>query len=197
MDNHVTKMRAAFERASAAHLVVDVQKAYCEPDYVRTTFQYYPLLKQYLLEVPPRIAEFSDRTRATMMQAWVTWHDMEKDASPARPLTRETIMDTLWQQPARVSDLLLTKGHMDAFNDGILNVLLKDRGIDTLILTGVFMDQCVHATAMGGKAAGYDVYVVKNLTVPVRYSQETRAGDLAKEGMRSVTEQDVLRAARL
>jgi len=197
MDNHVTKMRAAFERASAAHLVVDVQKAYCDVDIVNETYGYYPLLRQYLLDVPPRIAEFSDRTRSVMKQAWVTWHDMEKDATPMRPLTRETIMGTLWRQPARTSDLLLTKGHMDAFDDSILDVLLKDRGIDTLILTGVFMDQCVHATAMGGTAAGYDVYVVKDLTVPVRYSQETRAGDLAKEGMRSVTAQDVLRAARL
>jgi nicotinamidase-related amidase len=66
----------------------------------------------------------------------------------------------------RRGDMFLCKTRFDAFHETPLDDILKQRGINTLILTGAFFDQCVLETALGGKKRGYDVVVVPDLSIP-------------------------------
>ncbi|MEK6863768.1 MAG: cysteine hydrolase [Nanoarchaeota archaeon] len=52
---------------------------------------------------------------------------------------------------------LVVKTENNAFNNTSLDALLKERGIHSLILMGVFASACVHATAEGALQNGYEI----------------------------------------
>lgn len=60
-------------------------------------------------------------------------------------------------------DIILTKNHYDAFVNPELNSILKRKGIQYLIVTGVFGDGCVLATICGGFSKGYNFIILKDL----------------------------------
>jgi nicotinamidase-related amidase len=54
-----------------------------------------------------------------------------------------------------------TKKRYDAFTTSELNHVLRSRGIDTILLTGVNTNSCVLATTIAGNALDYSVVVVE------------------------------------
>lgn len=54
-----------------------------------------------------------------------------------------------------------TKKRYDAFTASELNHVLRSRGIDTILLTGVNTNSCVLATTIAGNALDYSVVVVE------------------------------------
>lgn len=74
------------------------------------------------------------------------------------------------------TELIVRKGfrpEIDSYsafyeNDGTtptgLNGYLRERGIDTLFVVGLAADFCVKWTALDGRQAGFDVYVVEDAT---------------------------------
>lgn len=58
--------------------------------------------------------------------------------------------------------LQFTKRKPDAFTNGDLEDLLISKQVDHLVMTGVFADQCVRATARGAINRGYRVTVLKD-----------------------------------
>jgi nicotinamidase-related amidase len=71
-------------------------------------------------------------------------------------------------------DAVITKNNYDAFTNPELNKLLKENGIQYLIMTGVFTDGCVLATVAGGFSRGYNFVILKDLveTTDVQARQE-------------------------
>lgn len=59
----------------------------------------------------------------------------------------------------------------DGFCNTDLNLQLRQRGIESIILAGVALDSCVAATARSGTELGYHVTLVRDATVSL--SQET------------------------
>lgn len=59
-------------------------------------------------------------------------------------------------------DVTIHKRQSNAFEETELDAVLKARGVDTLIITGMVTHGCVKNTALGGLAAGYRVVVVSD-----------------------------------
>lgn len=176
------RLREAFRRASAAHLVIDMQRFYCSPTM---------LLKRTndtgLLRAVPRlvseIAAFTARTRDDgLPPLWVVHSNrftrctspglterfrdicatlrLSASAPPVDPDRRE-----LYGMPVRATDLVISKKATDAFSGTNLDTVLRERGVDTLVLSGVFADQCVRDTALTAVRNGYDVILARDLTI--------------------------------
>ncbi|MCS7128126.1 MAG: cysteine hydrolase [Sulfolobales archaeon] len=60
------------------------------------------------------------------------------------------------------SDLVLFKRSYSGFRDTGLDILLRDLGVKTLLLTGIHTHICVLHTAWDAFYYGYDIYVVKD-----------------------------------
>ncbi len=72
------------------------------------------------------------------------------------------------------TDLIFTKNTYDAFSDGKLTQELKKRGIQYVIVTGIFTDGCVLASIISGFSQGFNFVILKDLieTTNVKIRQE-------------------------
>ncbi len=64
----------------------------------------------------------------------------------------------------RMDDPVVRKKRYSAFYDTELERVLKKKGIDTLVLTGVLTDICVMHTAVDAAMRNYNVVVLKDCT---------------------------------
>lgn len=104
-----------------------------------------------------------------------------------RRLERESgVPDILWAgdpgykicpsiEPAD-GDLVVPKTGWGAFNSSVLDTLLRDRGIDTLLMTGVTTNCCVETTARDAADRGYGVALVDECTAD--FDPEAHAASL-------------------
>ncbi|ETK37539.1 cysteine hydrolase family protein [Microbispora sp. ATCC PTA-5024] len=60
----------------------------------------------------------------------------------------------------RESEPLVHKSYGDSFEDTELEVLLADRAVGRIVVTGAQTDECIRATLHGGFVRGYDVTLV-------------------------------------
>jgi len=74
-------------------------------------------------------------------------------------------------------DTTVHKKYGNAFQETELDEILKSRGVDTLVVTGMVTHGCVKATSLGGLTAGYRVILVSD--AHSSYSQ--KAGELIAE----------------
>ena len=72
----------------------------------------------------------------------------------------------------RDTDVVVTKNSYDAFTNSELEESLRERGVDTLVVTGVFTDGCVLSTIVGGFSKGYNFVILRDMVettdLPVR-----------------------------
>jgi nicotinamidase-related amidase len=71
----------------------------------------------------------------------------------------------------------MDKNTYDAFSNPGLGRLLKDKGIGTLVVAGVFGDGCVESTIQGGFSRGYSFTILKDL---IETTDENIRQDLQK-----------------
>lgn len=64
----------------------------------------------------------------------------------------------------RPTDLILTKAGYDAFEDTVLNNILRDRQVETLVVVGLSTHFSVQMTAEQGFGLGYGITVVSDAT---------------------------------
>lgn len=71
-------------------------------------------------------------------------------------------------------DIIVTKNNYDTFSNPVFDNLLKENGIQYLVMTGVFTDGCVLATITGGFSRGYNFVILKDLieTTDVKVRRE-------------------------
>lgn len=71
-------------------------------------------------------------------------------------------------------DIVVTKNNYDTFSNPEFDKILKQNGIQYLVITGVFTDGCVLATICGGFSHGYNFVILKDLieTTDVKIRQE-------------------------
>jgi len=60
------------------------------------------------------------------------------------------------------TDIVVHKLHGNAFENTGLDQILKSRGIDTVVATGLVTHGCVRATCMGAHDLGYRVILIKD-----------------------------------
>lgn len=61
------------------------------------------------------------------------------------------------------TDLIITKKTYDAFSDDQLTQTLRRRGIQYVIVTGIFTDGCVLASVVSGFSKGFNFVILKDL----------------------------------
>ncbi len=82
-----------------------------------------------------------------------------------------------------VSEALFIKDMPDAFTNLELDQHLQARQINHIIMTGVFADQCVRATAIGALNRGYKVTVLKEAVAAASTEDRDQAyRDLEEDG---------------
>jgi nicotinamidase-related amidase len=180
-------LQAAFARGSAAHIVVDIQRRYCDMAH-RSNRGHNEDIKTALTRLTDSVAAFTGATRKTLPPVWVahvlpgTITSEENAGGGLAALRRagarvgrllrgewRTIDDVaraeIFGQPVAAEDLVIGKRWFDAFDETKLDGLLRARGVDTLVISGVFADCCVAMTALGAAEAGYNAYILDDLTL--------------------------------
>ena len=71
--------------------------------------------------------------------------------------------EEFYQVKPEKDDLVITKNTYDAFTGTELAKTLKDRGIQYLVVTGIFTEGCVLSTICNGFSAGFNFIILKDL----------------------------------
>ena len=133
--------------------------------------------------IVPALARLLTRARACEVPVIYIVHQIRPDGSDARspfwqeaesvgdlyPNVREQIIGSDWTQIAEglepaAGDHILPKKRYGAFSGNDLAFLLKNLGVETLIVTGVETEICVLATAYHGFNEDYRVVVASDGT---------------------------------
>ena len=87
-------------------------------------------------------------------------------------------------------DNIFKKGHYSGAYSGfegeddsgeLLEDWLRGRNVDTIVVVGIALDQCVSATAVSGVQLGFNVQVLLNYTVPMLRDNTSRVIDILKQ----------------
>lgn len=195
----IQNLRAAFARASVAHLVIDMQQTYCN-DIARAGLEKHT--SQRLSGLVQDVATYAAHMRDKMQPVWIAhtnWltctgleenpQDKTKKSCVRRMLDIFTSVARratpayysaeqiaarrsargrreLYKMPVQDHDPVVGKPSYDGFADTPLDRVLRQRGIDTVVLSGIFADQCVFETANSALDRGYKVVVLDDLTMP-------------------------------
>ncbi|MBU0859877.1 MAG: cysteine hydrolase, partial [Alphaproteobacteria bacterium] len=71
----------------------------------------------------------------------------------------------MFQLQAAPDDLVIGKPKFDAFARTTLDATLRARDVKAVVLTGLFLDQCVKETALTARKKGYEVFLAEDLTI--------------------------------
>ncbi len=173
--------------AETAFVVVDMQNDYCSPggDFDQRGIPIDPA--QGVVPAIQRLLE-AGRARGlfvlytAMIFDEFTYEDRHHKIVPERMRDRRlcrrgtwgaAVMDELTPEAA---ELVVEKCRYSAFFNTNLEVLLRNRGITTLILSGVVTNVCVESTARDAWNLDFDVIVVSDGTAS--YSEELHVATL-------------------
>ena len=177
----VSVLRAAFDRASAVHVGIDIQRIYCEPNAAMVNDPRYKQIGKAVA----RIGDFTRDTRGFMPPVWVNHTSLAVSAADIgdygpvlglKSVLRGTLRhifsthaqrarDQIYGFHAAPEDVTVGKPRWDGFENSNLDSVLKARGVDTLVLTGFFAEQCVRYTARSAIRHGYQVFVAADMTL--------------------------------
>jgi nicotinamidase-related amidase len=149
-------------------------------------------------EIVPALARLLDEARAAGVPVIYIVHQIRPDGSDARspfwgeadsvgdlyPHVREQVVGSRWTELAdglepQPGDHVLPKKRYGAFSGNDLAFLLRNLGVETLVLTGVETEICVLATAYHAFNEDYRVVVARDGTAGLE-------ADLADAALRIV-----------
>lgn len=149
-------------------------------------------------EIVPALARLLDEARAASVPVIYIVHQIRPDGSDARspfwgeadsvgdlyPNVREQVVGSRWTELAdglepQQGDHVLPKKRYGAFSGNDLAFLLRNLGVETLVLTGVETEICVLATAYHAFNEDYRVVVARDGTAGLE-------ADLADAALRIV-----------
>ena len=141
--------------ADAALLIVDLQKAF---DHPKWSGRNNP-------EAEANVARLLAAWRATGRPVVHVQHLSREPDSPYRP--GQPGCDFKDEVRPQAGECVVQKSTNNAFIDTGLGPFLGDRGIDTLVVTGVVTNNCVEATVRMAGNLGYRTYLVADATATV------------------------------
>ncbi len=173
---------AEIDLSRTALVVVDMQNDFLHPDgwFPRLGFDPSPLAA-----IIPKLIDVTGAARSAGVQViWLNWGVRADRAELSAPMLRKTsaggtrpiyadpslhghilvqgewgslLVDELKPDP---SDLIVHKHRLSGFHDNELDSVLRNRGIDTLLFTGVNIDRCVFSTLCDASFLGYGCLMV-------------------------------------
>ena len=163
------------ELAATSFVVIDMQNDYCSPggDFDQRGIPIGPAQG-----VLPNIRRLRDAARSrglfvlytAMVFDEFTYEDRHHKIVPERMRDRKLCLRGTWgaavmdELAPGSGELVIEKCRYSAFYNTNLEVLLRNRGITTLILVGVVTNVCVESTARDAWNRDFDVIVVSDAT---------------------------------
>lgn len=159
-------METLIDKAKTALVVIDLQKG-----IVARPTEPYPISK--VVENTKKIAELFRKNNMQVFLVHVTTSKDGKDRltpvtdeqSPMQTQTLPTdwadILSELGQKP---SDFVITKRNWGAFYGTELDLQLRRRGINTIVLTGISTNFGVESTARYAYELGFNIIFVEDAT---------------------------------
>ncbi len=89
--------------------------------------------------------------------------------------------EKFYQIKPEKDDLIITKNTYDAFANGNLEKILKDKGVQYLVSTGIFTEGCVLSTICNGFSAGFNFVILKDLIETADSKDRQKTSRLLKE----------------
>ena len=118
---------------------------------------------------------------------WKAWAEGGRPLSPADPIS----LDCPPELAPAPGEPVVVKPSWSAFFGTDLDVLLRTRGIDTLVLAGTTTPNCVRSTAYDGLARGFNVAVLRDATSSRSpEAQEANLADMEAAGIQLIHTDD-------
>jgi len=171
----------AFEHASTALLMIDMQRDFVEPGGFGEMLGNDVSLLRSTIEPCQRVLEAARQAGITVIHTREGHRSDLTDAPPSKlrrgrleigigdkgPMGRvlvrgehgHDIIPELYPLP---SEPVIDKPGKGAFHETDLNLILRNRGIKTLIVCGVTTEVCVHTTVREANDRGYDCLVLED-----------------------------------
>jgi ureidoacrylate peracid hydrolase len=168
---HVEVIRMEINPKNTALIVVDVQNGYCSDN---GSFKSYGFDIKPMQEMVPKLKEFISAYKEKGGLVIYT-QEIEGEKSPKNmkalyekgplePMCLPGSLDTEFYEVApQEEDIVLKKHTWSGFSNPELDKILKEKGIENIILTGVCTDVCIDATLTGALERGYNIIVPKDL----------------------------------
>lgn len=180
------KLQVCLRPGRVAHLAIDWQQLYCDPHSLINRDR-NPLLSQMITMTQARADQFAQALRPQVPSIWI-YHD---PVISARDITFEGFQYWNAGTQARrldeikaagqmicgtvdpVQDMVMRKPERDAFEGTTLDEELRARGVDTVLITGLYRhfsynkrrSECVGQTAASALSRGYNTFIIEDLTV--------------------------------
>jgi nicotinamidase-related amidase len=138
--------------SNAALVIVDLQKAFDDPRYGRRNNP----------EAEANTGRLLAAWRRTGRPVIHVQHLSQEPDSPYRP--GQPGCDFKEEVRPQAGELVVQKSTNNAFIDTGLGPYLDNKGIRTLVITGVATNNCVEATVRMAGNLGYDTYLVADAT---------------------------------
>lgn len=139
---------------NAAHLIIDVQRVFCDPDYIigknirRGTAHTH--------DVAQNIANLAPVFRNAVAKTVVIFQDPRLEGS-------KTALGGFYLfKPDPEQDLIMSKGTNSAFKHGHLASQLRRAGINHLLISGFNAGYCVRETAEDALRLGFAVTLIED-----------------------------------
>lgn len=133
-------------------MIIDMQKAY----YAGPTVPQMDAAAEYINYIIPK---FRDKGLPVI---WVYNEDEDDGAVPGKEPYE--FIDSL--KPAE-GDIRINKTYGNSFNKTEADQVLKDAGVDTIVITGFCAEYCVLSTYRGAKDLDYFPVILKNAIASV------------------------------
>lgn len=159
-----------FARGAVAHIAIDLQNYYCDDAMpIERNAGYSRRTRHYVAAVD---AFADDLRQAGVPQFWFT-HKIDAEViTPLNAADEGVRMGMLLDHAMKLSgragdgrDMYRQKQGFDCFIGTDLYPSLRERGVTTVLLTGVFKDVCVFDTALTAAKCDYNVVIVDDLSI--------------------------------
>jgi len=186
----MTMLRSLPEKVNPEHtalLIVDVQRDFCAPDGAFSALGRDLDRIQRILPTLEGLVESARRSQVAVvflryMQSALTESDVHleqraRGRADLRYCQEGTPGAEFYHVLPEPGDAVVNKHRYSGFIDTDLRVILRSRGIRTIVMTGVATNGCVEATARDGFM--HDFYVVFVEDCSATYSEEMHQATLA------------------
>jgi len=169
-------MNQPSSKPNPALLVIDMQNAFCRPE---GSMQKIGLPTEMLRQPIPHIRKLLELAHEMNIPVLFTRYVYRADYSDGGILIKELFPQIKEQNGLRAGswdseildelrpgpqDVVVDKNRYSAFYGTTLEEKLKERGIDTLVVTGVTTNMCVESTVRDAHFRDYRVWVVQEAT---------------------------------
>ena len=178
--------------AHSALLVIDVQNDLCPPEYKPTIARLERLLAAareagvFIVYIQNTVLPGVSNSPAEIARRRKLGLAVEVTLSGTEG---ERFVDLIAPKP---SDLVVRKHRLNAFEGTNLEMLLRNRGVETVIITGVATHGCVTGTCYAAQGLNYYVVVAEDCVDSWKADLHEAAMHVLRNTMNQVTSADTL-----